>query len=114
MLTSTATVTINVLDTQDMPPFFEGTPYFGYIYEVSVPVRPLFSVCSGDNYNIIYFVYTYLLSFCFKGSEIYTVSAKDGDQGNPNPIHYSIVNGKDRKTTKYKKVELLLMKLCLI
>ncbi|XP_012709511.2 cadherin-related family member 1 isoform X2 [Fundulus heteroclitus] len=66
VLTSTATVTINVLDAQDMPPFFVGTPYFGYIYEVSIP-----------------------------GSEIYTVSAKDGDQGNPNPIYYSIVNGSD-------------------
>ncbi|KAM4526719.1 cadherin-related family member 1a [Fundulus diaphanus] len=66
VLTSTATVTINVLDAQDTPPSFVGTPYFGYIYEVSVP-----------------------------GSEIYTVSAKDGDQGNPNPIYYSIVNGSD-------------------
>ncbi|XP_041829014.1 cadherin-related family member 1 [Melanotaenia boesemani] len=66
VLTSTATVTINVLDAQDMPPSFIGTPYFGYIYEVSVP-----------------------------GSEIYTVYAKDGDQGNPNPIHYSIINGSD-------------------
>ncbi|KAM4525286.1 cadherin-related family member 1a [Odontesthes bonariensis] len=66
VLTSTATVTINVLDAQDMPPSFVGTPYFGYIYEVSVP-----------------------------GSEIYTVYAKDGDQGNPNPIHYSIVDGSD-------------------
>uniref|UniRef100_A0A1A7Y2I8 Cadherin-related family member 1 n=1 Tax=Iconisemion striatum TaxID=60296 RepID=A0A1A7Y2I8_9TELE len=66
VLTSTATVTINVLDAQDMPPSFVGTPYFGYIYEVSVP-----------------------------GSEIYTVYAKDGDQGNPNPIHYSIMNGSE-------------------
>uniref|UniRef100_A0A8C7YN57 Photoreceptor cadherin n=1 Tax=Oryzias sinensis TaxID=183150 RepID=A0A8C7YN57_9TELE len=66
VLTSTATVTINVLDSQDMPPSFVGTPYFGYIYEVSVP-----------------------------GSEIYTVYAKDGDQGNPNSIHYSIMNGSD-------------------
>uniref|UniRef100_A0A672J402 Cadherin related family member 1 n=1 Tax=Salarias fasciatus TaxID=181472 RepID=A0A672J402_SALFA len=66
VLTSTATITINVLDAQDMPPSFVGTPYFGYIYEVSVP-----------------------------GSEIFTVYAKDGDQGNPNPIHYSIVDGSD-------------------
>ncbi|CAG5904933.1 unnamed protein product [Menidia menidia] len=66
VLTATATVTINILDAQDMPPSFVGTPYFGYIYEVSVP-----------------------------GSEIYTVYAKDGDQGNPNPIHYSIMNGSD-------------------
>ncbi|XP_040885114.1 cadherin-related family member 1 [Toxotes jaculatrix] len=66
VLTSTATITVNVIDSQDMPPSFIGTPYFGYIYEVSVP-----------------------------GSEIFTVYAKDGDQGNPNPIHYSIVNGSD-------------------
>ncbi|XP_061563679.1 cadherin-related family member 1 isoform X2 [Cololabis saira] len=66
VLTSTATITVNVLDAQDMPPSFIGTPYFGYIYEVSVP-----------------------------GSEIYTVYAKDGDQGNPNSIHYSIIDGSD-------------------
>ncbi|KAM6964162.1 cadherin-related family member 1a-like isoform 3-T3 [Tautogolabrus adspersus] len=66
VLTSTATITINVIDTQDMPPSFIGTPYFGYVYEVSVP-----------------------------GSEIFTVYAKDGDQGNPYPIHYSIMNGSD-------------------
>uniref|UniRef100_A0A3Q1GZ18 Photoreceptor cadherin n=1 Tax=Anabas testudineus TaxID=64144 RepID=A0A3Q1GZ18_ANATE len=66
VLTSTATITINVIDAQDMPPSFIGTPYFGYIYEVSVP-----------------------------GSEIFTVYAKDGDQGIPNPIHYSIINGSD-------------------
>ncbi|CAB1311771.1 unnamed protein product, partial [Coregonus sp. 'balchen'] len=66
VLTSTATVTINVLDAQDTPPSFIGTPYFGYVYEVSVP-----------------------------GSEISTVFAKDGDEGNPNPIHYSITNGSE-------------------
>lgn len=38
VLSSTATITINVIDAQDMPPSFIGTPYFGYIYEVSVPV----------------------------------------------------------------------------
>lgn len=32
-----------------------------------------------------------------QGSEIFTVFARDGDQGNPNPIHYSIVNGKKKK-----------------
>uniref|UniRef100_A0A8B9K7A1 Photoreceptor cadherin n=1 Tax=Astyanax mexicanus TaxID=7994 RepID=A0A8B9K7A1_ASTMX len=64
VMSSSATVTINVLDAQDSPPTFVGTPYFGYVYEVSVP-----------------------------GSEIFTVFAKDGDQGNPNPIQYSIVNG---------------------
>uniref|UniRef100_A0A3B4V792 Photoreceptor cadherin n=1 Tax=Seriola dumerili TaxID=41447 RepID=A0A3B4V792_SERDU len=40
VLTSTATVTVNVIDAQDMPPSFVGTPYFGYVYEVSVPVSP--------------------------------------------------------------------------
>lgn len=44
VLTSTATVTVNVIDAQDMPPSFVGTPYFGYIYEVSLPVSsPQFS-----------------------------------------------------------------------
>lgn len=38
VLSSTATITINVIDAQDKPPSFVGTPYFGYIYEVSVPV----------------------------------------------------------------------------
>uniref|UniRef100_A0A6Q2ZER5 Photoreceptor cadherin n=1 Tax=Esox lucius TaxID=8010 RepID=A0A6Q2ZER5_ESOLU len=64
VLTSTTTITINVLDAQDTPPSFVGAPYFGYVYEVSVP-----------------------------GSEIVTVFAKDGDEGNPNSIHYSIANG---------------------
>lgn len=41
VLSSTATITINVIDAQDLPPSFIGTPYFGYIYEVSVPVSPL-------------------------------------------------------------------------
>lgn len=40
VLTSTATITINLIDAQDMPPSFIGTPYFGYVYEVSVPVSP--------------------------------------------------------------------------
>ncbi|XP_067093062.1 cadherin-related family member 1a [Osmerus mordax] len=66
VMSSSATLTINVIDIQDTPPAFVGTPYFGYVYEVSSP-----------------------------GSEIYTVLAKDGDVGNPNPIHYSIESGAD-------------------
>lgn len=66
ILTSTATITVNIEDSQDMPPVFVGTPYFGYVYEVSVP-----------------------------GSEVFTVFARDGDQGNPNSMHYQIVNGSD-------------------
>uniref|UniRef100_A0AAY4CZ98 Cadherin-related family member 1 n=1 Tax=Denticeps clupeoides TaxID=299321 RepID=A0AAY4CZ98_9TELE len=65
VMSSSATLTINVIDTQDTPPVFIGTPYFGYVYEVSSP-----------------------------GSEIFTVFAKDGDVGNANPIHYSIDSGK--------------------
>ncbi|KAL2078477.1 hypothetical protein ACEWY4_026162 [Coilia grayii] len=64
VMTSNATITINVLDAQDTPPAFVGTPYFGYVYEVSVP-----------------------------GSEIFTVLAKDGDEGSPNLIHYSFADG---------------------
>uniref|UniRef100_A0A8C7PF40 Photoreceptor cadherin n=1 Tax=Oncorhynchus mykiss TaxID=8022 RepID=A0A8C7PF40_ONCMY len=66
VMSSSATLTINVIDTQDTPPSFVGTPYFGYVYEVSVP-----------------------------GSEIFTVFAKDGDLGMPKPIHYSLENGTD-------------------
>ncbi|KAM9727155.1 cadherin-related family member 1a isoform 1-T1 [Menidia menidia] len=63
---SSATLTVNVIDAQDTPPSFIGTPYFGYVYEISLP-----------------------------GSEIFTVTAIDGDVGNPNPIHYSFVEGDD-------------------
>ncbi|TRY95940.1 hypothetical protein DNTS_001947, partial [Danionella cerebrum] len=38
VLSSSATLTINVIDTQDTPPVFVGTPYFGYVYEVSSPL----------------------------------------------------------------------------
>uniref|UniRef100_A0A672NI50 Photoreceptor cadherin n=1 Tax=Sinocyclocheilus grahami TaxID=75366 RepID=A0A672NI50_SINGR len=38
VMSSSATLTINVIDTQDTPPVFVGTPYFGYVYEVSSPV----------------------------------------------------------------------------
>ncbi|KAM8859114.1 cadherin-related family member 1a isoform 1-T1 [Spinachia spinachia] len=65
-MSSSATLTINVIDAQDTPPSFIGTPYFGYVYEISVP-----------------------------GSEIFTVLAKDGDVGNPNPIRYSFEDGDD-------------------
>ncbi|XP_049337666.1 cadherin-related family member 1 isoform X2 [Astyanax mexicanus] len=66
VMSSSATLTINVIDSQDTPPIFVGTPYFGYVYEVSSP-----------------------------GSEIFTVFAKDGDMENPNLIVYSIQNGAD-------------------
>ncbi|XP_030604004.1 cadherin-related family member 1a isoform X1 [Archocentrus centrarchus] len=65
-MSSSATLTINVIDAQDTPPSFIGAPYFGYVYEISVP-----------------------------GSEIFTVEAQDGDVGNPNPIRYSFDDGDD-------------------
>lgn len=37
-LSSSATLTVNVIDAQDTPPSFIGTPFFGYVYEISVPV----------------------------------------------------------------------------
>ena len=37
-MSSSASLTVNVIDQQDTPPAFVGTPYFGFIYEVSVPV----------------------------------------------------------------------------
>uniref|UniRef100_A0A3Q4N2X0 Cadherin-related family member 1 n=1 Tax=Neolamprologus brichardi TaxID=32507 RepID=A0A3Q4N2X0_NEOBR len=63
-MSSYATLTINVIDAQDTLPSFIGTPYFGYVYEISVP-----------------------------GSEIFTVEARDGDVGNPNPVRYSFDDG---------------------
>ncbi|KAM6956192.1 cadherin-related family member 1a [Aplochiton taeniatus] len=66
VMSSTASLTINVIDVQDTPPGFIGTPYFGYVYEISEP-----------------------------GSEIYTVVAKDGDVGDPNPVLYSFESGTD-------------------
>ncbi|XP_053088308.1 cadherin-related family member 1-like, partial [Pangasianodon hypophthalmus] len=66
VMSSSATLTINVIDSQDTPPSFVGTPYFGYVYEVSSP-----------------------------GSEIFTVFAQDGDVETPNPIIYSLESGAD-------------------
>ncbi|CAL8391054.1 unnamed protein product [Arctogadus glacialis] len=65
-MSSSASLTINVVDQQDTPPSFIGTPYFGFVYEVSLP-----------------------------GSVVYRVLAKDGDAGNPNPIVYSMDDGDD-------------------
>ncbi|XP_072347673.1 cadherin-related family member 1a isoform X1 [Scyliorhinus torazame] len=63
---STTTITINVVDIQDTPPIFSGTPYFVSVYENTEP-----------------------------GSEVFSVMASDGDLGNPNPIHYTIAHGND-------------------
>lgn len=99
-MTSTAIVTINVLDTQDSSPVFVGTPYFGFVYEVSVPVSmTLFHIYIQYIFLQSLSFYGNVLSFCLccvQGSEIFTVFAKDGDQNSPNPIHYSILNGQLR------------------
>ncbi|XP_060142110.1 cadherin-related family member 1 isoform X3 [Globicephala melas] len=66
VLSATTTVTVNVEDVQDMAPVFVGTPYYGYVYEDTLP-----------------------------GSEVLTVVAMDGDRGKPNRVLYSFVNGSD-------------------
>lgn len=38
VLSATTTVTVNVEDVQDMAPIFVGTPYYGYVYEDTLPV----------------------------------------------------------------------------
>ncbi|XP_051689013.2 cadherin-related family member 1 isoform X1 [Oryctolagus cuniculus] len=66
VFSATATVTVNVEDVQDTAPVFVGTPYYGYVYEDTLP-----------------------------GSEVLTVVAMDGDRGNPNRVLYSLVNGSE-------------------
>uniref|UniRef100_H3B2D1 Cadherin-related family member 1 n=1 Tax=Latimeria chalumnae TaxID=7897 RepID=H3B2D1_LATCH len=66
VFSSIASITINVIDVQDTPPIFVGLPYYAYVYEDTLP-----------------------------GSEVFTVVAYDGDRGNSNAIHYSIVNESD-------------------
>lgn len=38
VLSATTEVTVNVEDVQDMAPVFVGTPYYGYVYEDTLPV----------------------------------------------------------------------------
>ncbi|KAM5236793.1 cadherin-related family member 1 [Ctenodactylus gundi] len=66
VFSATTTVTVNVEDVQDMAPVFVGTPYYGYVYEDTLP-----------------------------GSEVLTVTAMDGDRGKPNRILYGLMNGSD-------------------
>ncbi|XP_036079548.1 cadherin-related family member 1 isoform X2 [Rousettus aegyptiacus] len=66
VFSATTVVTVNVEDVQDTAPVFVGIPYYGYVYEDTVP-----------------------------GSEVLTVVAMDGDRGKPNRILYSLVNGSD-------------------
>uniref|UniRef100_A0A2K5TWE2 Cadherin related family member 1 n=1 Tax=Macaca fascicularis TaxID=9541 RepID=A0A2K5TWE2_MACFA len=66
VFSATTTVTVNVEDVQDTAPVFVGTPYYGYVYEDTLP-----------------------------GSEVLKVVAMDGDRGKPNRILYSLANGSD-------------------
>ncbi|XP_004389953.1 cadherin-related family member 1 [Trichechus manatus latirostris] len=66
MFSASTTITVSVEDVQDMAPVFVGTPYYGYVYEDTLP-----------------------------GSEVLTVVAMDGDRGKPNHILYGLVNGSD-------------------
>nr|XP_054098847.1 cadherin-related family member 1 isoform X2 [Callithrix jacchus] len=72
VFSATTTVTVNVEDVQDMAPVFVGTPYYGYVYEDTLP-----------------------------GSEVLKVVAMDGDRGKPNPILYSLVNDTDDRNPFY-------------
>ncbi|XP_006901085.1 PREDICTED: cadherin-related family member 1 [Elephantulus edwardii] len=63
---ATTTITVSVEDVQDTAPIFVGTPYYGYVYEDSLP-----------------------------DSEVLTVVAMDGDRGKPNRVLYSLMNGSD-------------------
>ncbi|KAM4851717.1 cadherin-related family member 1 [Thomomys bottae] len=66
VFSATATVTVNVEDVQDTAPVFVGTPYYGYVYEDTLP-----------------------------GSEVLTVVAIDGDRGKPNRLLYKLMNESD-------------------
>ncbi|XP_011932528.1 PREDICTED: cadherin-related family member 1 isoform X2 [Cercocebus atys] len=66
VFSATTTVTVNVEDVQDTAPVFVGTPYYGYVYEDTLP-----------------------------GSEVLKVVAMDGDRGKPNRILYSLANGSE-------------------
>ncbi|EPY88984.1 cadherin-related family member 1-like protein [Camelus ferus] len=43
VFSATTTVTVNVEDVQDMAPVFVGTPYYGYVYEDTLPVTEVSS-----------------------------------------------------------------------
>ncbi|XP_069316795.1 cadherin-related family member 1 [Eulemur rufifrons] len=66
VFSATTTVTVNVEDVQDTAPVFLGTPYYGYVYEDTLP-----------------------------GSEVLKVVAMDGDRGKPHRVLYSLVNGSE-------------------
>ncbi|XP_071105206.1 cadherin-23-like [Haliotis cracherodii] len=63
-LTSEAQLFVTVTDVQDTPPYFTGRPYLPYIWE---------------NLTV--------------NSNVVTISAQDGDRGNPNNITYRITGG---------------------
>ncbi|XP_075415275.1 cadherin-related family member 1 [Tenrec ecaudatus] len=66
VFSATTTITVQVEDIQDTAPVFVGTPYYGYVYEDTLP-----------------------------GSEVLRVVATDGDRGKPNNVLYSLVNGSE-------------------
>ncbi|XP_067672299.1 cadherin-related family member 1-like [Haliotis asinina] len=63
-LTSEADLRVTVTDVQDRPPYFTGGPYLPHIWEDHV-----------------------------MNSAVMTISALDGDRGNPNNINYRITAG---------------------
>lgn len=53
MFSATTTVTVNVEDVQDTPPMFIGTPYYGYVYEDTLPVSAGFGLYNRSLSHLI-------------------------------------------------------------
>ncbi|XP_032465018.1 cadherin-related family member 1 isoform X4 [Phocoena sinus] len=92
VLSATTTVTVNVEDVQDMAPVFVGTPYYGYVYQDTLPMLAAEWCRRAQNEGERK---AGLLTWGLQGSEVLTVVAMDGDRGKPNRVLYSLVNGSD-------------------
>lgn len=87
IFSTTTTVTVNVEDVQDMPPVFVGTPYYGYVYEDTLPVGgwPLSPVSPPDSTAL--------------GSPVawLTWLALDGSRLSPCACPFASGSGRERK-----------------
>ncbi|KAM7072886.1 cadherin-related family member 1 isoform 1-T1 [Molossus nigricans] len=94
VFSATTTVTVNVEDVQDTAPVFVGTPFYGYVYEDTVPCR------APTEAQSLLLRHHHSGSWRLRversrGSEVLTVVAMDGDRGKPHRLLYSLVNGSD-------------------
>lgn len=53
-----------------------------------------------------------MISLSSQGSEIFTVIAKDGDVGNPNPIRYSFDDGRHASVKDVTELNIALTGYC--